>query len=369
MFKQKIGSALLLVAILIGIYPINAYADQILIDEAIESVGISKDSGTKSGDSAFDLALISFLDDVDDMEEENNNDYYSADPLKLKKMMVGVISKQSDVDLYSVTITDPGSYLFELIPMYKKDADNLAAEVFQIDKSGNSKKQGVLKKSSDYSYSTERVLNTSISNTGVYYLSVSMNENKTFNEEIIYKVRVLKMAENPASNNTSIVEPLKQIPFSSSIAYFTRIPFSSASASSELSSGGIKFKAGYAIDDTSEEGKKRPWIEGSSGDGVGETLTLKFKEKESVRLLAFDLGYARDKSRYYKNSRPSKLLLKFSDGSKLECAFQDEFQTQYVYLNHAVETSYVEISILEVYSRSQKIGAIGIMTRIQAYFW
>ncbi|MBR3584638.1 MAG: hypothetical protein IKO00_01320, partial [Oscillospiraceae bacterium] len=128
--------------------------------------------------------------------------------------------------------------------------------------------------------------------------------------------------------------------------------FSSASASSELSSGGIKFKAGYAIDDTSEEGKKRPWIEGSSGDGVGETLTLKFKEKESVRLLAFDLGYARDKSRYYKNSRPSKLLLKFSDGSKLECAFQDEFQTQYVYLNHAVETSYVEISILEVYSRS-----------------
>ena len=152
-------------------------------------------------------------------------------------------------------------------------------------------------------------------------------------------------------------EPLAQIPFTSSVAYFKSVPFSSASASSELSSGGIVFKAGYAIDNSSNEGKKRPWIEGTSGDGVGESLSLQFGKSQSIRLLAFDLGYASDQFHYFRNSRPSKLLLRFSDGSKLECSFEDSFSTQYVYFNRPIDTTYVDISILSVYTRCTEDGA------------
>ena len=116
------------------------------------------------------------------------------------------------------------------------------------------------------------------------------------------------------------------------------------------------FIAEYAIDDTSSEGIKRPWIEGSSGDGTGESLKLSFGKKESLRLLSFDLGYARDKARSFKNSRPKSLLLKFSDGSKVECEFQDKMETQYVYFNRPVETDSVEIVIMSAYTKCTEDG-------------
>ena len=205
------------------------------------------------------------------------------------------------------------------------------------------------------------------SNNVVYRISCEyLTESKDYCEPIMQKILVsfkstsLKQAL-PTSTPTPTptpkpVEPLKRIKFEGSLADYKRVKFSSASASSELSSGGIRFKAGYAIDDTSSDGKKRPWIEGRSSDGVGETLTLKFKNKETIQLLAFDLGYARDKERYWKNSRPKKLRLTFSDGSKIECNFYDKFQTQYVCLNHPVETTSVEIKILEVYTKSTEDG-------------
>lgn len=296
----------------------------------------------------------SFLADADMLEEESNDKFGDADKLEFGKWMGGSITGE-DSDTFFAQMKAGKEYvlfvLLENVEDYMRlhavaamgDGTNVSVDnMWMYPPASNNKSEKVFL---DFLLGVPYTPKTNCT----FFLSLGPEENLG-NEKALYQICLIQKGENTTA--TPQPEPLKRIPFSSSVAYFTRVPFASASASSELSSGGITFKAEYAIDDTSDDGKKRPWIEGSSGEGIGETLTLKFSRKEPIRLLAFDLGYARDEGRYYKNSRPSKLVLKFSDGSKLECEFDDQFATQYVYLNHAVETDYVEITISSVYTRS-----------------
>ena len=130
-----------------------------------------------------------------------------------------------------------------------------------------------------------------------------------------------------------------------SLDSYTRQYFSSAYASSEFLEENILFSAAYAID----ESVQRPWVEGVSGSGVGETLTLYFPQETSVQVLDLMLGYARDQRLYYKNNRPSTLRFSFSDGSSADCSFTDQVMNQRVLFTQPVTTSYVQITILGVY--------------------
>ena len=129
----------------------------------------------------------------------------------------------------------------------------------------------------------------------------------------------------------------------------TEIPFSSASASSELKEGDITFRAGYAIDDKTKTDHPRPWVEGVEGSGIGETLTLNFDGKEWINMLSFRLGYARDQARYDKNNRPKELRVSFSDGTAYNCYFDDVNEEQTIRFDGTIATRYVEIEIRDVY--------------------
>ena len=125
-----------------------------------------------------------------------------------------------------------------------------------------------------------------------------------------------------------------------------RIYFSSASATSEYVEEGVVYSAGNVI----KEKSPYPWAEGVRGWGDGEKLSLYFDETKSLSALSLRLGFAHTDELFEKNNRPSRLRFSFSDGSSVECDFRDWNQEFYVYLSRPVETWYVEITVLAVYS-------------------
>lgn len=122
------------------------------------------------------------------------------------------------------------------------------------------------------------------------------------------------------------------------------IPFTSASATSTLTEGNLTFSAKNAAKDS-----RHPWVEGVRGSGIGETLTLYFDRTQCIGGLTFRLGYQVDQRRYEMNNRPSELFISFSDGSYLICDFADYNGEQSIVIPDLVYTSYVQITIMDVY--------------------
>ena len=140
--------------------------------------------------------------------------------------------------------------------------------------------------------------------------------------------------------------PLFGSDYTGDLSEYTEKIFSSAFASSELYEGDILFAAKYAID----SGINRPWVESVNGNGVGETLTLYFDNKETITFLSFQLGYARNQDLYDINNRPSKMRISFSDGSGFDYSFRDVNQEQNVKLSKEIDTDWVKLTIQDVYS-------------------
>ena len=170
----------------------------------------------------------------------------------------------------------------------------------------------------------------------------------TITTSFVTPVPTVRPASTPVSTYKPIStpKPLEIYPFSGSLSNYTQIPFYFASATSELKEGDILFTATYAMDDSIN----RPWVEGVRGNGSGESLTLSFGRTESIDAISLHLGYALDSSYYYLNNRPKTIRFEFSDGSHADYLFGDVNQEQIIQLNKTVETSYIKMTILDVYS-------------------
>lgn len=131
-----------------------------------------------------------FVNDVDAIE--NGQDDSPITPLGLGKMIAGSISSEDDSDIYSVTVQESGTYLFEMIPLYKTEINKLFSLVLEEDDSGEINVLGVLQNSSEYNYETEQVLELKISRPGTYYLSIVFNTEEDTDSTVFYKVRVTK---------------------------------------------------------------------------------------------------------------------------------------------------------------------------------
>lgn len=142
-----------------------------------------------------------------------------------------------------------------------------------------------------------------------------------------------------------------------------RIDFSSASATSELEEGDVVYTASNVI----KEKSAYPWSEGVRGWGEGETLSLYFDGTKSVSALSLRLGFAQTDELFTKNNRPSRLRFSFSDGSSVECDFRDMNQELYVHLSRPVDTWYVEVTILSVYSGTDPDTSDTCIAAVRAY--
>ncbi len=142
-----------------------------------------------------------------------------------------------------------------------------------------------------------------------------------------------------------------------------RVYFSSASATSELREEDVVYTASNVI----KEKSAYPWSEGVRGWGEGETLSLYFDGTKSISALSVRLGFAQTDELFTKNNRPSRLRFSFSDGSSVECDFRDMNQELYVHLSQTVETWYVEVTILSVYSGTDPYTDDTCIATVRAY--
>ena len=86
------------------------------------------------------------------------------------------------------------------------------------------------------------------------------------------------------------------------------IPIASAVASSELIENGLRYRAEQAVD-----GKiSTCWVEGASGYGEGQTITLYLDGIHNVSKISIAAGWTINDQLFYKNARPKTLYVYFS---------------------------------------------------------
>lgn len=117
-------------------------------------------------------------------------------------------------------------------------------------------------------------------------------------------------------------------------------------SSSELSEYNMTHSADRVVDGN----VKTAWVEGVAGYGAGENVTFEFDDTYCVKGLNIHAGYHKEKSLYEKNSRPKKIVLEFSDGTKETHTLKDVMKKQRIVFEKERLTTSVKITIKEVYA-------------------
>lgn len=92
------------------------------------------------------------------------------------------------------------------------------------------------------------------------------------------------------------------------------------------------------------------WSEGVQGDGIGEWIEISTGgDIGKVNSIAISNGFTKSTDLYYKNNRIKKANLEFSDGTNKIVEFKDNTLDEQVIDIGGKETSYVRLTILEVY--------------------
>lgn len=126
--------------------------------------------------------------------------------------------------------------------------------------------------------------------------------------------------------------------------------FANVTASSELLGDSVSHKPSFAVDGS----KDTSWVEGVSGDGIGEWVMLSSSGNQSVSGIKIINGYSKSSDLYGKNNRVASVTLEFSDGSSLSFNLKDgnmDFQT--LDFGKTITTSYIKVKITGVYKGSK----------------
>lgn len=91
------------------------------------------------------------------------------------------------------------------------------------------------------------------------------------------------------------------------------------------------------------------WVEGKSGDGIGEYVIMRFDGPMELRTIWIENGYGRNRKTFAENNRIRTLRLTTSDGIDLNIALRDQFELQAVRFPRLARTSWVKLKILSVY--------------------
>lgn len=94
---------------------------------------------------------------------------------------------------------------------------------------------------------------------------------------------------------------------------------------------------------------KTAWVEGSSGQGVGEFVVLEFDQARTVRGLTIRNGYDKSPDIFAKNSRVKDIELRFPSGDSIGATLKDQPGPQHLALSQPIQAKWVEIVIRSVY--------------------
>lgn len=89
------------------------------------------------------------------------------------------------------------------------------------------------------------------------------------------------------------------------------------------------------------------WIEGGSGEGIGEWVRCDFGKTVMLKKIVVYPGYFKNESIWAKNNRVASATLYFSDGSSIEFDFEDVMKPQTIDIG--IKTDYVKLVIEDVF--------------------
>ncbi|MFM9938272.1 MAG: NADase-type glycan-binding domain-containing protein [Hyphomicrobiaceae bacterium] len=95
------------------------------------------------------------------------------------------------------------------------------------------------------------------------------------------------------------------------------------------------------------------WVEGKSGDGVGEWIVLSWPDERQVAGFTIVNGYAKTSRHFEINGRVKRLQLEFSGGESIEVTLQDTVTEQRISVNPVVRSRWVRLRIGETYRGSR----------------
>lgn len=135
------------------------------------------------------------------------------------------------------------------------------------------------------------------------------------------------------------------LPVSNSV--ITNVAASSFLEDSYPDTGYMQYPPGNIIDGDSSTA----WVEGSSGDGVGEWIQIEFGGMYVMSGINICNGYQKSEDIYLKNNRVKNIRLHFSDNSYIDYELSDSYgQTQSLMFPQPMRTDRVVLEILSVYS-------------------
>lgn len=124
-----------------------------------------------------------------------------------------------------------------------------------------------------------------------------------------------------------------------------------AQASSYLEGGAVA--SGYYPFNAIDDDPSTCWSEGGDGHGVGEWLRISFAEARTLAQIRLINGYDKRQGRldrWKENPRVKRATLRFSDGTTVPWNLRDIRDWQSIALARPVTTTFVQLTISEVYS-------------------
>lgn len=110
--------------------------------------------------------------------------------------------------------------------------------------------------------------------------------------------------EQPERNIQS--EPVSKNQEKTQIETMSSPEFETVNASSVLTSDGQNT---YYVENIWDDNKNTAWVEGASGNGIGEVVSLSAPSKQSINGIRVLNGYCKSESLYWKNSRIKKIKI------------------------------------------------------------
>lgn len=114
-------------------------------------------------------------------------------------------------------------------------------------------------------------------------------------------------------------------------------------------------------------GQSVAWVEGRSGQGIGEWIVVEFDGLRTVDFIQVRTGYQKNADIFYKNSRVRQLRAEFSNGHTMTLRPQDEITTESFRVDPGVKAYWVKFTIEAVYPGNKytdtAIGKLNVQSR------
>nr|WP_319383277.1 caspase family protein [uncultured Roseibium sp.] len=117
-------------------------------------------------------------------------------------------------------------------------------------------------------------------------------------------------------------------------------------ASSTLSSQG---RNTYKSANLFDQKRFTAWVEGESGHGINEWISIEFPEPKAVEYLLIGNGYNKNNDIYSKNGRVHRAEISLSTGDRFMVTLKDTPRSQQIFLSNYPPVTWIQLKIVSVY--------------------